>query len=134
MNAELVTALLRATNDGVIPPPFPGEDTHDYRLRCALAGASVALAQLREQAAKARDLREAEHHKHTERVTTVLEDPPVSPGRPSDVTVTSPASPENPVQHIVDPEKLARLYPPNEYRTGGHSNGQHRPVDEIGVD
>lgn len=101
MNAGLLTALVRATNDGAVPAPYPGEDTHDYRLRAALAGASVTLAYLREQAAaEAKAAAEQAAVAEAEQaVDVVLEDPPepVSQGRPSDVTVTSPVSADNPV-------------------------------------
>jgi hypothetical protein len=101
MNPALITALLRATNDDIVPAPCPGEDTHDYRLRCAMAGASVTLSWLREQQAAA-----------ARRPEVTLEDPPMSPGRPDDVTVTSPPSPDNPYVH---------------------ANGRS-DLDEIGVD
>ena len=102
MNAELLTALVRATNDGVIPAPYPGEDTHDYRLRCALSGASVTLAYLREV---------------TERSREAVEPNIPQEGRPSDVTVTSPPSPDNPLT-------FHNVFGPN---------GQSRD-DEVGVD
>jgi hypothetical protein len=102
VNAEMITALVRATNDGVIPAPFPGEDTHDYRLRCAMAGAAVVLAHMREEVAR----------------RTAAQTPQ---GRPGDVTVTSPPSPDNPVPA------------PFIHREPVHSNGTSS-ADEIGVD
>jgi hypothetical protein len=89
MNADLLTALLRATNDGVVPRPLAGEDMDAYRFRAACAGAVVAAtwaARQAKEAAQAKlDEQGAEHDGGQE-------------GRPGDVTVTSPLSQDNPVK------------------------------------
>lgn len=43
MDPELLTALVRAGNDGVIPAPLAGEDMRAYKFRAACAGAIVAV-------------------------------------------------------------------------------------------
>lgn len=74
MHPDLLTQLVRAGNDGVIPAPAPGEDMRAYKFRAACAGAVVAMQWMEKTMAdKAAAQPEVEYE-----------------GQPGDVTVTSP--------------------------------------------
>lgn len=73
MHPDLLTQLVRAGNDGVIPAPAPGEDMRAYKFRAACAGAVVATKWMEQQMADKAAQPEVEHE-----------------GQPGDVTVTSP--------------------------------------------
>ena len=98
MNSDLLTQLVRATNNGIVPAPLPGEDVDSYKFRAACAGAVVAARWYAD--------RDAQPEEPTPAPARAAQDQPdtgddqTSQGRPSDVTVTSPLSPDNPYGEV----------------------------------
>lgn len=153
MNADLLTQLVRATNDGVVPAPLQGEDMDTFKLRAAIAGAVVGVhwyvqAKAAEAAAEKERASEAAKHGHGANGhddagfsgTGLIEHadgphgeyPPVHiPSRPGDVTVTSPGSPNNPVKAADIVAEVARR---RGKRLDVLTGATPRAEAEIGVD
>ncbi len=53
--SRLISALIDGARGGTIPRPAPGEPIDEYRIRCAHAGAVIAMS-LAAQAAAAADM------------------------------------------------------------------------------
>lgn len=153
MDPELLTALVRAGNDGVIPAPLAGEDMRAYKFRAACAGAVVAvqwqektMAERRaqheeadrlakEEAERVRaDIKAQAHEPSVRRNDAGFdgaglgEHPPISGAamggrRPDDDTGTSPAR---------TPTEIDRILRPGHLNGAGTRGDQTR--DEIGVD
>lgn len=119
MDPDLLTQLVRAGNDGVIPAPLAGEDMRAYKFRAACAGAVVAAQWMEKtMAEKAQAAKRAD-------------DPETSGagmggGRPDDVTGTSPGKTAEEIDEI--------LRRPHLNGAGTRGDRYYVPIEEIGVD
>lgn len=122
MNPDLLTQLVRAGNDGVIPRPLAGEDMDVYKFRAACAGAIVAAAWM-----------EARMKAHAEQEAAAREDElsgaAMGGGRPDDVPVTSPGGALDKTAQEID-NILRRPH----LNGAGTRDFQDAHPDEIGVD
>lgn len=133
MDPDLLTQLVRAGNDGVIPAPYAGEDMAAYKFRAACAGAIVAIKWMGMEAKMAEPQAAVEHHNDSGFNGQGLSGAGMGGGRPDDVTVTSPYAPMRTAEEI---DEIFRR-PPSLNGSGTRADQWHDQdshPDEIGVD
>lgn len=135
MNPDLLTELVRAGNDGVIPAPLTGEDMGAYKFRAACAGAIVATAWLAKKATEQQMVEQEAKGRAREEISGAA----MGGGRPDDVpgtssVTTSVTAPDGTALHPQrTTEEIDRIL------RRPHLNGSGRRQDaqdlaEIGVD
>lgn len=140
MDPDLLTQLVRAGNDGVIPAPLAGEDMAGYKFRAACAGAAVATKWLETKMAEQAE-HEAYRKAEKERVREEMSGAAMGGGRPDDVPMTSPdGTALHPHRTSAEIDRILRGKPAElpSLNGGGQRQGSQdlHPdmLDEIGVD
>lgn len=136
MDPDLLTQLVRAGNDGVIPAPLAGEDMAAYKFRAACAGAVVAAKWLETKMAEEKKAAEERRNDHGFDGNG-LSGAAMGGGRPDDVTVTSPDAPMRTAAEIEEIFRRPQTSQPTVLGAGTRGDQWHdqdRHPDEIGVD